>query len=206
MLARRKLLLKKSRKGKTGNKGSNPSPSALNYKGPIVDKAQRVARDVTVFELQWNADLVASSGGVIDFVVSNDPNVGFVGYSSIKGYYNEVRCLAMEVIFCPNNKFYAPSTTAIAPLYVAVCHQFNINPFTSYDEAAENVNCTPEDMMHIWKRTIKMIGAEESQWQKVNGTSATFSVKAYGSGYTASANVGRLLVRGRFQFLDRGFG
>ncbi len=83
-----------------GNGRDNPNPDALAYNGPVVDVRQRMAKDVTVIELQWSADLTASAGGVIDAVIDNDPAGGFTaGYNQVKGLYAEVRCLAMEVIF-----------------------------------------------------------------------------------------------------------
>ncbi len=198
---KKKVSLKSKTKGK-----NNPSPDAISYNGPVVDPPQRMARDVTVFDFQWNASLASSAGGVIDAVIDNDPAGGFsASYNTVKGYFVEVRCLALEVTFCPNNKFYAPATTTYNPVFVATVHSSSIAPWTSYDEAAENVNCIPESLMCGWKRTIKMVGSDESSFQRTNATSARFSVKMYGNGLSNSTSYGRVLVRGRFQFMDRGF-
>jgi len=192
---------KRKGKKKGGRKRkSNPSASAVVYKGPFRLPKHGMNQNTTLVEVS-NIFAVSSNGsGVFAGVVGNNL-ASFLDTTSYTNVYDEWRCLSLMVTFIPNAQGAVLPSVAYA-VTVGVVDNDNSTALTSLASGADYESAKMFSLTNRNTLKWKMSGVEDAAFLDNSGTS-TMWFKYYSSGLTASTTYGQLIAKGIFQFRGR---
>jgi len=177
--------------------GQETAVDAQTYYGPVVPTATLESNITDTVLLVFQTTLTSTAGGVIATVFGNAPNsaANWADWNTVDGEY---RTLGMEVSFMPNNRY--SKTTTICRMMCIDDDRRSSTALASYAAAASRSSCRKVSIEDPWKHTIRMAGAEESQFQAVSAPTSFNWIKVYADGLTISTEYGIVLVYYLVQF------
>ncbi len=167
---------------------------------------RRVGSDTDVYTTiaSYETALASDGSGNVSSVLSNDPN-NSAYWATISSNFEQWRVLGIHVKFVPT--FVTGGSTALfKPPLVYVTDFDSSSALTSYTFAKTFSNCREVESY----KTISFLSVEDdSSGANWNDTQTQvpinqFWVKFFGSGFTASTALGRLVVDYIVQFKNRG--
>jgi hypothetical protein len=139
-----------------------------------------------VAQLAYDLQVAASAGGTFTTVAFF--STAYNSWASYAVIYKEFRLLSLTVHFQPSNR-YGKSVTNCRPGYVIV-DRINATVLASRIAAASNESAKLLTLEDPWSVSLRMSGAEESQYQSTTGVTALQWIKPYFDGLTNFAEYG----------------
>lgn len=204
-------------KGKKGKKSKGPKPESRYIKhqelkpdlipkvGDVL-KALKLARkeerdkiqDLDTKFLYFDYEIQASSGGVIQEVLSNNPNNSVTYWPILHENYDQYRVLGIKMEFEPyaiSGSGTASSPVVRTPIYVCTDYD-DSTALTSYQVAETYSDCQKFRPGTKWTKIACDPTVLGAQFNDVidSAPNDSFWMKIYSSGNTASLKVGRVIV------------
>lgn len=182
---------KKNMKKYKGGNRANIDPAATTYNGPSVLPRAKQENRTDVLEMKSLIVLASSAAGVIDQVIDNNPS-GYQDWSSVAALWDDYRSLSLRIEYFPYNR-YSKTTTSCKPLY-QVIDRDSVGALSSVNAAIQYESCDRKSSEDPWTRVAKMKDVLDSQFITTASPSATFAIKHYQNGYSASTSYGEVLI------------
>jgi len=180
----------------------DPSPTALNYTGPIITQADRNAAETHVVVISKISSLTTTGGGVIADVYSDDPS-GYSDWSHFLAIYDAYRVLAGSFEFRPNDRYSKVAATVGSQPGAIVVDRTDVTALSSLQDAADMSSMKWIDIDDPFKIQFKMTGADEAGFISTASSTAKHWFKLYLSGLANSHTYGISCIRLRVQFRTR---
>ncbi len=187
------MTVPRSKKPRQNRSKTNPSVSALAYRGPLGPLAnEKVNNKPERIVVRLSATLQSSGTGTLTTVFSPASQVtSSPDWTNISALWDEYRILGCKIRFAPWNLNFGPTTNVLPPIYSVVDRQTatalsSMTDVVGYDSA--EVHCLNEKFEVSWK----MDGPDEASWVSTGTTPAAGSqvyIKLYGSAITNSINL-----------------
>jgi hypothetical protein len=156
------------------------------YRGPSHLAQSASETSLRVAQLSYDLQVAASAGGT--FTTVGFFSTAYNSWASYAVIYKEFRLLSLSVHFQPSNR-YGKSVTNCRPGYVVV-DRINATVLGGRAVAASNESARLVTLEDPWTFTVRMSGAEESQYQATTGVTALQWIKPYFDGLTNFAEYG----------------
>jgi len=180
-------------------KGTNPSAQVLMYRGPVLTRADKEqVRTASIF-LSQVITVVLNSSSICSQVVSLALNQ-FNNYGDFTPLWDEFRLLRADCEFVPLSQ-YALQNSSNGVLAMVIDRDSN-GSLTTLSQAIDYESAVCKSYLSPNKITFEMSGAEDAGFASVSTFSSAY-IKLYGGTGVASATLGYLLIRARFQFRGR---
>jgi len=141
-----------------------------------------------------------TGGGALVNVFTNNPS-GFSNWSNIASVFDEYRVLGFQLSFEPYN--FNGSIVVTAP--IAVVNDYDsASALTGYTLAGQFSSYEEYPGGRKWTKSVLMSGAENASFLSTSATAATFYMKVYSVGNTASIDIGRFSIKSIIQFRGKG--
>ncbi len=169
----------------------NIDPSVTRYLGPSRLPQDAVQNRTDVILLRSLLVVSSSAGGVIDQVVDNNPS-GYQDWTSVAALWDDYRVLSLLIEYFPYNR-YSKTTTNCKPWY-SVFDRDSTGALSSLNAAVQYESCKQVSVEDPWSREIKMSDVTDAGFITTASPSATFCMKGYQNGYSASTSYGEFFV------------
>jgi len=192
------------RRRRTRNRSMVPPPrsSATTYNGPVALPFALSQNQTYNVNLCSTTSLVSSAGGVISAVISNSLS-SMNENASFMAIYDEYRVLAMECTFIWNNNNTFSASLAQAP-FITVIDRDSNGAISTVAAAFNFESAKLHSSGQNFKRTARMHSVEDAAFLTCTpGTTSTFYIKTYGTGFTVSTNYATIFTKFLVQFRGR---
>lgn len=175
------------------------------YNGPTRFYSEKNELHTTTAVCVAEGPLSSDVTGTINIVIADNPSAlgSNPNWTALQGVYDEYRILAVEMKYCPNDRYNRGVSVYTAPVYGVIDHDAN-TALTSYANAARYESCKQLSLDTPWTMIARMSEFSEATFLNTNGPVSRYYLKFYGTGLTASTNYGRIIYTYRVQF--RGLG
>jgi hypothetical protein len=195
----------KRRPRRSAKRGStHPSGASLVYRGPYKLPGAREQNTLYTMEIRSLLTLSSSVGGVINQVFDNNPS-GYQDWSSIAALWDEYRPLSIFVEYKPYNR-YSKVTTVTRPMYL-VADRDSVGALGSVNAAIQYESCRVVSLEDFWSSGVKTEGALSlggtTSWTTTASPVASYCLKTYTTGLSASTTYGDVLVTTLIQLRGR---
>jgi len=182
-------------------KMANPSSTIVNYRGPIITRAERSDTNERVVVLHELATVTSSGAGVLNAVYGSNPSASS-NWSSMASAFDEYRTLGMQIRYMPFNR-YNKVTTSCIPL-LAVLDYNDASSLTSTTDATQYQSVLMKSLEDPHSMTIKMSELTAAAFTTTASPVNLFYIKIYASGLSLSTGYGYYLISRRVQFRSTG--
>jgi len=158
--------------------------------------------DLHTMVVSYDASVSTDGSGNWATVFTNNPT-GYGNWTNLAATYDEYRVLGIKVMFEPNRFVGGSSVLVLAPIATVVDYDSTTN-LASYVIATEYSSFLEFQGNSRWTRVALMSGIENAGFQNAASPTATFAVKVFSSGNTASTVLGRVSLRSVIQFRGKG--
>jgi len=180
---------------------ANPSSQIVNYRGPIITRAERSDTNERVVVLHELVTLTSSGAGVLNSVYGSRPD-GSSNWASLASAFDEYRTLGMQMKFMPFNR-YNKVTTSCIPL-LAVLDYNDASSLTSTTDATQYQSVMIKSLEDPHAMQIRMTELTAAAFTSTASPSNLFYIKTYASGLSLSTGYGYYLISRRVQFRSTG--
>ncbi len=194
----RKPSKKKVERSPSQTSGKMTDSTILKYTGPLMIPKSLNQDHVICVNFSYFFPLNATVGGVVDNAYSDQSVVSANDWANIAGSFHEFRVLAFQMHFEP-----LVSYTTNYPAFVTVIDRSVATTLGGYTSAANHESCQLWSSRYPKRVIARMDGPEEADWVSTTTSSNKYFIKHYGTGFTASQNVGNILFTYLVQFRGR---
>lgn len=171
------------------------------YTGPIRTPYQQHQKELVSMTLVSRVVLASDVSGNAFYVYNNDPS-GYQDWTSLANLFDEYRCLGMEIVFRPYNR-YSKTTVVCLPIYT-LFDRDSSGALGSVNAAIQYESVNIDSLEDPWIRTLKMGGDPvQARFISTASPAATFWFKTAVTGLSSSTNYGDLLITLLCQFRGR---
>jgi hypothetical protein len=170
----------------------------VKYTGPLLLAPSMQQDHVIPMNFSYYFPLNATVGGVVDNSYADSSITGAGDWASVAATFHEVRVLAFSMHYVP-----LVSYTTNYPPFITVLDRNTSTVLGAYTAAANHESALLSSSRYNVTRTIKMDGISECAWNPTSSLTSYKYIKMYGSGFTASQNVGNILFTYLAQFRGR---
>jgi hypothetical protein len=175
-----------------GKQKSTDLPTyATHYNGPAKLPQGFQENRTELLELKSLLPVTSSIAGVISTSVDNNPS-GYLDWSSIAALWDDYRAVSLMVEFFPYDR-YSKVTVSSKPIYV-VFDRDSTGALGSVNACIQYESCKQESLEDPWTRVVKMTDPGDSAFITTASPAATFTLKTYQSGLTASTTYGEFMI------------
>lgn len=185
--------------------GTNPSPAATIYRGPLRTKVADGDNATITTMVTLTGPAPTSATGLFSGVAKTSDVTAASEWSTWINLFQEYRILAMEWEFDPlyHDGVVTDGTIVPAQGAVACYHQTGYSLPTSVAELVNNRTFKPLNLAKPVKCHWKMSGPDEATFQPTTTSVEYGGITFYADGGTTSTNFGRLYIRYLVQFKGR---
>jgi hypothetical protein len=188
----------------TGKRTQGPSSKNFSddvmtkYTGRLMIPSSLNQDHVVPVNFSYYFPLNATVGGVIDNVYGEASVAAANDWNNIANSFHEFRVIMFQMDYVPLVSY----TTNYPPFITVIDRGVNAS-LGAYTAAANHESAMLWSSRYPKKIKARMDGVEEADWQVTSGAVNHYYIKQYGSGFTASQNVGNILFTYLVQFRGR---
>lgn len=197
----------KSKNSKSGSKNARRelSPNVAVCPKSLIPSIDRfLVAELDCYTTTIVEDLVSttSAGGVINDVYSSSPSTGS-NWANAALVFDEYRVLAMRITYIPYN---VTGVSFTSTPVVSVIDNDTATALTGYTLASQYSSVAEHSAgpNTSWSQTAYMSDFNSGQFRSTGSPVATYWIKLYSTGNTASVGVARVQVKRYVQFRGKG--